>query len=179
MRNPLTPFCFSPNIKISKNYLCLRAVCHKAAEEELTLFRRRHIGFVFQSYNLVPILSVYENIVLPIELDGKTPDQKYVDAILKFLHIDNKRDAAPNLLSGGQQQRVAIARALVAKPSILLADEPTGNLDSKTRLDVLKIIKTISSKLHQTIIMITHDEYIANLADRVIRIKDGRVYERA
>ena len=129
-------------------------------DEEITLFRRRNVGFIFQSYNLVPFLSVYENIVLPIELDGKTPDARYIDVILKFLKIDQKRDFAPHQLSGGQQQRVAIARALAIKPSILLADEPTGNLDSKMSREVLAMIKAISLKLHQTIIMITHDEYI-------------------
>ena len=147
--------------------------------EEITYYRRRNVGFVFQRYNLVPFLNVYENIVLPIELDGKTPDTKYIDSILKFLKIDHKREAAPNQLSGGQQQRVAIARALAVKPSILLADEPTGNLDSQTRGDVLKIIKTISSKLHQTIVMITHDAYIGKLADYVIRIEDGKIKQAA
>ncbi len=144
-------------------------------DEEITLFRRRNVGFVFQSYNLIPFLSVYENIVLPIELDGKIPDEKYIDAILRFLKIDQKRDFAPNQLSGGQQQRVAIARALAIKPSILLADEPTGNLDSKMSQEVLKIIKVISLKLHQTIIMITHDEYIGRMAEQVIRIEDGKI----
>ena len=143
--------------------------------EDITLFRRRKVGFVFQNYNLIPFLSVYENIVLPIELDGELPDTKYIDAILKFLRIDEKRDYAPNQLSGGQQQRVAIARALATKPSILLADEPTGNLDSKMSLEVLKIIKTVSLKLHQTIIMITHDETIGKMADEVIRIEDGKI----
>lgn len=144
-------------------------------DEDITLFRRRNIGFVFQNYNLVPFLSVYENIVLPIELDGELPDTKYIDAILKFLRIDEKRDYAPNQLSGGQQQRVAIARALAVKPSILLADEPTGNLDSKMSLEVLKIIKTISLKLHQTIVMITHNETIGKMADEVIRMEDGKI----
>lgn len=144
-------------------------------DEEITLFRRRKVGFIFQSYNLVPFLSVYENIVLPIELDGKVPDVKYIDAILRFLKIDQKRDFAPNQLSGGQQQRVAIARALAIKPSILLADEPTGNLDSRMSRDVLRIIQAISLKLHQTIIMITHDEYIGRMAEEVIRIEDGRI----
>ncbi len=144
-------------------------------DEEITLFRRRNVGFIFQSYNLVPFLSVYENIVLPIELDGKTPDARYIDVILKFLKIDQKRDFAPHQLSGGQQQRVAIARALAIKPSILLADEPTGNLDSKMSREVLAMIKAISLKLHQTIIMITHDEYIGRMAETVIRIEDGKI----
>ena len=144
-------------------------------DEEITLFRRRNVGFIFQSYNLVPFLNVYENIVLPIELDGKTPDARYIDVILKFLKIDHKRDFAPHQLSGGQQQRVAIARALAIKPSILLADEPTGNLDSKMSREILAMIKAISLKLHQTIIMITHDEYIGKMAETVIRIEDGRI----
>ena len=144
-------------------------------DEEITLFRRRKVGFIFQSYNLVPFLSVYENIVLPIELDGKTPDARYIDVILRFLKIDQKRDFAPHQLSGGQQQRVAIARALAIKPSILLADEPTGNLDSKMSREVLAMIKAISLKLHQTIIMITHDEYIGKMAETVIRIEDGKI----
>ena len=144
-------------------------------DEEITLFRRRNVGFIFQSYNLVPFLSVYENIVLPIELDGKTPDARYIDVILKFLKIDQKRDFAPHQLSGGQQQRVAIARALAVKPSILLADEPTGNLDSKMSREVLAMIKAISLKLHQTIIMITHDEYIGRMAEAVIHIEDGKI----
>ena len=144
-------------------------------DEEITLFRRRNVGFIFQSYNLVPFLSVYENIVLPIELDGKTPDARYIDVILKFLKIDQKRDFAPHQLSGGQQQRVAIARALAIKPSILLADEPTGNLDSKMSREVLAMIKAISLKLHQTIIMITHDEYIGRMAEAVIHIEDGKI----
>lgn len=144
-------------------------------DEEITLFRRRNVGFIFQSYNLVPFLSVYENIVLPIELDGKTPDVRYIDVILKFLKIDQKRDFAPHQLSGGQQQRVAIARALAIKPSILLADEPTGNLDSKMSREVLAMIKAISLKLHQTIIMITHDEYIGRMAEAVIHIEDGKI----
>ena len=144
-------------------------------DEEITLFRRRNVGFIFQSYNLVPFLSVYENIVLPIELDGKTPDVRYIDVILKFLKIDQKRDFAPHQLSGGQQKRVAIARALAIKPSILLADEPTGNLDSKMSREVLAMIKAISLKLHQTIIMITHDEYIGRMAETVIHIEDGKI----
>ena len=144
-------------------------------DEEITLFRRHNVGFIFQSYNLVPFLSVYENIVLPIELDGKTPDVRYIDAILKFFKIDQKRDFAPHQLSGGQQQRVAIARALAIKPSILLADEPTGNLDSKMSREVLVMIKAISLKLHQTIIMITHDEYIGRMAEAVIHIEDGKI----
>lgn len=143
--------------------------------DELTIFRRRNVGFVFQNYNLVPILNVYENIVLPIELDGSAIDKTFVDNIIETLGLSEKKNNLPNNLSGGQQQRVAIARALATKPSILLADEPTGNLDSKTSLDVLGVLKMTSTKFHQTIVMITHNEQIAQLADRVIRIEDGRV----
>lgn len=144
-------------------------------EEQLTIFRRRNVGFVFQNYNLVPILNVYENIVLPIELDGSTIDEGFVDEIIKTLGLSEKKNNLPNNLSGGQQQRVAIARALAAKPSILLADEPTGNLDSKTSQDVLGILKMTSTRFHQTMMMITHNEQIAQLADRVIRIEDGKI----
>jgi putative ABC transport system ATP-binding protein len=147
----------------------------KMTDEQLTIFRRRNVGFVFQSYNLVPILSVYENIVLPIELDGSTVDKPFVDEIIGTLGLAEKRDAMPNQLSGGQQQRVAIARALATKPSIILADEPTGNLDSRTSQDVLGAIKMTSTQFHQTIVMITHNEYIAQLADRVIHIEDGKI----
>ncbi|HAW70324.1 MAG TPA: ABC transporter ATP-binding protein [Firmicutes bacterium] len=145
------------------------------SDEQLTIFRRRNVGFVFQSYNLVPILSVYENIVLPIELDGNKVDQTYIDEIIDTLGLGEKRDAMPNMLSGGQQQRVAIARALAAKPTILLADEPTGNLDSKTSQDVLSVLKMTSTRFHQTIIMITHNEHFAQLADRVIHLEDGKI----
>ena len=144
-------------------------------DEQLTIFRRRNVGFVFQNYNLVPILNVYENIVLPIELDGNAVDESFVENIIETLGLSEKKNNLPNNLSGGQQQRVAIARALAAKPSILLADEPTGNLDSKTSQDVLGTLKMTSSKFHQTIVMITHNEQIAQLADRVIRIEDGRI----
>ena len=144
-------------------------------EEQLTIFRRRNVGFVFQNYNLVPILNVYENIVLPIELDGNTVDEGFVENIIETLGLSKKKNNLPNNLSGGQQQRVAIARALATKPSILLADEPTGNLDSKTSQDVLGILKITSTKFHQTMVMITHNEQIAQLADRVIRIEDGRI----
>ncbi|KPI48265.1 ABC transporter ATP-binding protein [Clostridioides difficile] len=147
-------------------------------DEELTIFRRRNVGFVFQNYNLVPILNVYENIVLPIELDGCKIDTKYVDEIIQVLGLTQKVDDLPNNLSGGQQQRVAIARALATKPSIILADEPTGNLDSKTEQDVLGLLKVTSSKFSQTIIMITHNEQIAQMADRIIRIEDGKVVNR-
>ena len=133
------------------------------------------MGFVFQNYNLVPILSVYENIVLPIELDGNKIDKPFVDEIIGTLGLEQKRNSMPNMLSGGQQQRVAIARALATKPSILLADEPTGNLDSKTSQDVLGILKMTSTKFHQTMMMITHNEQIAQLADRVIHIEDGKI----
>ena len=144
-------------------------------EEELTIFRRRKIGFVFQSYNLVPVLNVYENISLPIELDGKRADRKFIDSILKTLGLEEKVRSLPGQLSGGQQQRVALARALASKPAILLCDEPTGNLDSRTSQDVLSLLKVSSQKYTQTIVMITHNEEIAQLADRTIRIEDGRI----
>ena len=146
-------------------------------EEELTIFRRRKVGFVFQNYNLVPILNVYENIVLPIELDGMEVDEPYVNKIIETLGIDKKLNSMPNELSGGQQQRVAIARALASKPAIILADEPTGNLDSRTSLDVISLLKSTSCQFQQTIVMITHNEEIALMADRMIRIEDGRVKE--
>ncbi len=148
-------------------------------DEQLTIFRRRNVGFIFQSYNLVPILSVYENIVLPIELDGSTVDKSFVDNIIRTLGLEEKRSSMPNQLSGGQQQRVAIARALATKPSIILADEPTGNLDSKTSQDVLGVLKMTSTQFHQTIMMITHNEHIAQLADRVIHIEDGKIKREA
>lgn len=144
-------------------------------DEALTIFRRRKIGFVFQNYNLVPVLNVYENIVLPIELDGKKPDRDYVDNIIDTLGIESKLQSLPSNLSGGQQQRVAIARALASKPAIILADEPTGNLDSKTSQDVLSLLKVTSFKFKQTIVMITHNEEIAQLANRIIRIEDGQI----
>ena len=147
-------------------------------DEELTIFRRRKIGFVFQNYNLVPVLNVYENIVLPVQLDGKTPDASYIDSIIETLGLERKLQNLPNNLSGGQQQRVAIARALASKPAIILADEPTGNLDSKTSQDVLGLLKVTSQKYGQTIVMITHNEEIAQLADRIIRIEDGKIFER-
>lgn len=144
-------------------------------DEELTIFRRRKIGFVFQNYNLVPVLNVFENILLPIQLDGNGPDGKYVDQIIDMLGLSSKLQNLPNNLSGGQQQRVAIARALAAKPAIILADEPTGNLDSKTSQDVLSLLKVSSQRFAQTIVMITHNEEIAQLADRIIRIEDGKI----
>lgn len=147
-------------------------------DEELTIFRRRSIGFIFQNYNLVPILNVYENIVLPIELDGTKIDKQYVDSIIDTLGLKEKLSNMPNNLSGGQQQRVAIARALATKPSIILADEPTGNLDSKTSMDVIGLLKTTSKKFNQTMVMITHNEEIAQLADRIVRIEDGKVVVR-
>lgn len=147
-------------------------------DEELTIFRRRKIGFVFQNYNLVPVLNVYENIVLPIQLDGNTPDSTYVDSITETLGLRSKLQNLPNNLSGGQQQRVAIARALAAKPAIVLADEPTGNLDSKTSQDVLGLLKVTSQKFSQTIVMITHNEEIAQLTDRIVRIEDGLIVAR-
>ena len=144
-------------------------------DEALTIFRRRKIGFVFQNYNLVPVLNVYENIVLPIQLDGQKPDGAYVDQIIETLGLEKKLQNLPNNLSGGQQQRVAIARALAAKPAIILADEPTGNLDSKTSQDVMALLKITSEKFAQTIVMITHNEEIAQMADRIIRIEDGKI----
>ena len=147
-------------------------------DEELTIFRRRNIGFIFQNYNLVPILNVYENIVLPIELDGSKIDTNYVDSIINTLGLNDKLTNMPNNLSGGQQQRVAIARALATKPAIILADEPTGNLDSKTSMDVIGLLKVTSKKFNQTMVMITHNEEIAQLADRIIRIEDGKVVLR-
>ena len=144
-------------------------------DEELTIFRRRKIGFVFQAFNLVPVMSVYENIVLPIELDGDKVDQTFVDEIIETLGLTSKKKAYPSQLSGGQQQRVAIARALAAAPAIILADEPTGNLDSKTTQDVMSLLKVTSQKYSQTIVMITHNDEIAQLADRTIRIEDGLI----
>jgi len=144
-------------------------------DEELTIFRRRKIGFVFQNYNLVPILNVYENIILPVQLDGKEPDKLYVDKIIGTLGLESKLNNLPNNLSGGQQQRVAIARALATKPAIILADEPTGNLDSKTSLDVMGLLKVTSQQFGQTIVMITHNEEIAKMADRIIHIEDGKI----
>ncbi len=144
-------------------------------DEALTIFRRRKIGFVFQNYNLVPVLSVYENIVLPIQLDGQKPDTAYVDQIIETLGLEKKLRNLPNNLSGGQQQRVAIARALAAKPAIILADEPTGNLDSRTSQDVMALLKITSQKFVQTIVMITHNEEIAQTADRIIHIEDGKI----
>lgn len=147
----------------------------KMNDDQLTVFRRRNIGFVFQNYNLVPILNVYENIVLPIELDGERPDKEFINKIVRMLGLSEKLNNLPNNLSGGQQQRVAIARALATKPAIILADEPTGNLDSKTSQEVLGLLKMTSQQFQQTIVMITHNNEIAQLADRIIRIEDGRV----
>lgn len=144
-------------------------------DEELTIFRRRKIGFVFQNYNLVPVLNVYENIVLPIQLDGNQPDNSYMEQIIETLGLTNKLQNLPNNLSGGQQQRVAIARAITAKPAIILADEPTGNLDSRTSQDVMGLLKVTSHKFAQTVVMITHNEEIAQLADRIVRIEDGKI----
>ncbi len=144
-------------------------------ENDLTIFRRRQIGFIFQSYNLVPILSVYENIVLPMELDGRRVDKNFLNRIVQILGLEHKLDNLPGQLSGGQQQRVAIARALVTKPAIVLADEPTGNLDSKTTQEVLGLLKLTGEQFHQTIVMITHNEALAQLSDRIIHIEDGRI----
>lgn len=147
----------------------------KLSSEQATIFRRGQIGFIFQNYNLVPVLSVWENIIFPISLDGRRPDQKFIMRIVKLLGLEKKLDSLPNNLSGGQQQRVAIARALASKPSIILADEPTGNLDTRTSDDVIGLLKTTSREFHQTIVMITHNPEIAEMADRVIQIEDGRI----
>lgn len=147
-------------------------------KDELCVFRRRKIGFVFQSYNLVPVLNVYENILLPVQLDGGAIDKAYIQEIIRLLGLEKKLNSLPSQLSGGQQQRVAIARALAAKPAIILADEPTGNLDSSTSQDVLGLLKVTGEKFSQTIVMITHNEEIAQLADRIVRIEDGRILER-
>ena len=147
----------------------------KMTQDELTVFRRRKIGFIFQNYNLVSVLNVYKNIVMPVKLDGSQVDKAYISRIMKMLGIENKRKAFPGQLSGGQQQRVAIARALAAKPSIVLADEPTGNLDSKTSQEVMGLLKMTSHEFQQTVIMITHNEEIAQMADRIIHIEDGKI----
>lgn len=149
----------------------------KLNEEQLTIFRRRKIGFVFQNYNLVPVLNVYENIALPVELDGGKVDKNFLEEVVGFLGLKEKLNSMPNNLSGGQQQRVAIARALIARPTIVLADEPTGNLDSKTSMDVLGLMKTSSYKFKQTLVMITHNDEIAQLADRIIHIEDGKIVQ--
>lgn len=162
----------SGEVWLNKKNLC------EIPYEEMTIFRRRNIGFVFQNYNLIPILNVYENIVLPLDLDGKEVDIDYFNMIINTLRIDNKLENMANNLSGGQQQRVAIARALITKPKIILADEPTGNLDSKTSMAVVELLKNTSKEFHQTILMITHDENIANMAERKIIIEDGNVKER-
>ncbi|MCI9440829.1 MAG: ABC transporter ATP-binding protein [Ruminococcus sp.] len=143
--------------------------------DELTVFRRRQIGFVFQNYNLVPMLNVYENVTLPIELDGSKVDKEFIGGVLKMLHLDDKLDRFPNQLSGGQQQRAAIARAIASKPAIVLADEPTGNLDSKTGQEVLGLLKQTAGSFGQTLVMITHNLDIAQLADRIVRIEDGKI----
>lgn len=147
----------------------------KLNSEQATIFRRKQIGFIFQNYNLVPVLSVWENIIFPISLDGRKPDKTFIMQVVNLLGLDKKLDSLPNNLSGGQQQRVAIARALASKPSIILADEPTGNLDTKTSDDVIGLLKMTSKEFHQTIVMITHNPEIAQMADRVIRIEDGRI----
>ena len=149
----------------------------KFNDEKLTIFRRRQIGFIFQNYNLVPVLNVYENIVLPVELDGDKVDKKFMGEVVRMLALEDKLNNLPNNLSGGQQQRVAIARALISKPAIVLADEPTGNLDSRTSSDVLGLLKVTSQKFHQTLVMITHNNEIAQLADRIIRIEDGKIVQ--
>ena len=165
------------------NLVCMAAltvfllVCGNSVSAVVLIFRRRNIGFIFQNYNLVPILNVYENIVLPVELDGDTVDKKFLNEIVHLLGLEDKLKNMPNNLSGGQQQRVAIARALITKPAIVLADEPTGNLDSKTSAEVLGLIKRTSAEFRQTVVMITHNNDIARLADRIIRIEDGKIVE--
>ena len=151
----------------------------KLNSEQATIFRRNHIGFIFQNYNLVPVLSVWENIVFPISLDGRKPDEKFIMEIVRLLGVEKKLDGLPNNLSGGQQQRVAIARALASKPAIILADEPTGNLDSKTSDDVIGLLKMTSKEFNQTIVMITHNPEIAQMADRIVRIEDGRILSQS
>ena len=158
----------SGNIIIEKQNL-------RGNNDDLTIFRRRHIGFIFQNYNLVPILNVYNNIVLPLQLDGRQVDQQFLDEVLTYLELEDKKDRMPNSLSGGQQQRVAIARALITKPSVILADEPTGNLDSETSKKVLQLLRETSKKYDQTIIMITHDLEMAKQADRIVKIIDGKI----
>ena len=143
-------------------------------DEQLTIFRRRNIGFIFQNYNLLPMLNVYENIVLPIELDGKSVDQEFLKEIISILGLEERINSMPNMLSGGQEQRVAIARALITKPAIILADEPTGNLDSRTSQDVLELIQNTSRRFEQTVVMITHNEHIAGLTERIVQIEDGK-----
>lgn len=147
-------------------------------KEELTIFRRRKVGFIFQNYNLVPDLNVYENVVLPLELDGRRIDKGFVEEILDLLKLQEKKEALPGALSGGQQQRAAIARALMAKPALILADEPTGNLDSATSMEVTGLLKSCAERFHQTMVVVTHQEEVAQMADRVVRLEDGRICER-
>ena len=158
-----------PSIQIRNTELA------KLNSEQATIFRRNHIGFIFQNYNVVPVLSVWENIVFPISLDGRRPDETFIMEIVRLLGLEKKLDSLPNNLSGGQQQRVAIARALASKPAIILADEPTGNLDSKTSDDVIGLLKMTGKEFNQTIVMITHNPEIAQMADRIVRIEDGRM----
>ena len=160
----------SGSVKVDKFQLA------QMKDEDLTVFRRRRIGFIFQNYNLVPVLNVYENIVMPIQLDGKRPDQDFIQKVVGLLGLEQKLYNMPNTLSGGQQQRVSIARALASKPAIILADEPTGNLDSRTSDEVIELLKVTSRKFHQTIVMITHNPQIAEQADRIIRIEDGKIH---
>ena len=149
----------------------------KMSRSELTIFRRRKIGFIFQNYNLIPNLNIYDNIVLPVELDGRSADRQYLDNIVSVLGLEGKLERKPNKLSGGQQQRAAIARALITKPALILADEPTGNLDSRTSQEVVGLLQSTGRQFHQTIVMITHNDEIAQIADRTIRIEDGRIAE--
>lgn len=148
-------------------------------KEQLTVFRRRKVGFIFQNYNLVPDLNVFENVILPLQLDGRKADEAFVNSILEFLKIAEKKEALPGMLSGGQQQRVAIARAIVSKPALILADEPTGNLDTASSHDVLGLLKAVAKQYQQTVILITHDQDIAQMADRIVRIEDGKIVKRS
>ena len=176
-KSTLLQMCGGLDVPTSGSVIVQGEDLAQKSEEELTLFRRRNIGFIFQNYNLVPILNVYDNIVLPVELDGDRADQRFLNDVVSMLGLTDKLKNMPSDLSGGQQQRVAIARALIAKPAMVLADEPTGNLDSRTSGEVLGLLKRTSMEFNQTLVMITHDNEIAQMADRIVRIEDGRIAE--
>ncbi len=176
-KSTLLHMCGGLDIPTSGEVIISEQNLSQMNDEELTIFRRRNIGFVFQNYNLIPILNVYENIVVPIDLDGGTVDKDYCEEVINLLGLTDKLTELPANLSGGQQQRVAIARALITKPSLILADEPTGNLDSKTSADVLGLLQNTSKRFNQTIVMITHNNEIAQLADRIVRIEDGTIVQ--